>query len=147
MDDDLNVAGAMGAVFTLIRALNRELDAGTVTAPTHAALLELIDEVDDVLGVLALVERERAGEGLSDQLSGLLDAREAARAARDWAESDRLRDELAGAGNRRRGHAGRTALAQDLTQSLSCARKVGGLRSIDTWALRSRCGGRRRWPR
>ena len=98
MDDDLNLPEAMGAVFTLIRALNRELDGGTVDAPTHTALVALLDEVDDVLGVLALVERERAGAGLSGQEKAHLDAREAARAARDWAEADRLRDELARSG-------------------------------------------------
>ena len=98
MDDDLNVPEAMGAVYTLIRALNRELDGGVVNAPTHAELLALIDEVDDVVGLLSLVERERAGAGLSDAEQSTLDAREAARTARNWAESDRLRDELAEAG-------------------------------------------------
>jgi cysteinyl-tRNA synthetase len=98
MDDDLNLPEAMGAVFTLIRALNRELDGGTVGRPTHEELVALIEEVDDVLGVLPLVERERAGAGLSAEERASLDAREAARAARQWAEADRLRDELAEAG-------------------------------------------------
>ena len=98
MDDDLNLPEAMGAVYTLIRALNRELDGGTVDAPTHAELVALIDEVDDVLGVLPLVERERAGAGLSAAEPAKLDAREAARAGREWGEADRLRDELAAAG-------------------------------------------------
>ncbi len=98
MDDDLNLPEAMGAVFTLIRTLNRELDSGSADAATHAALVTLLEEVDDVLGVLPLVERERAGAGLSEQEQAHLDAREAARTARDWGESDRLRDELAATG-------------------------------------------------
>ncbi len=98
MDDDLNLPEAMGAIFTMIRALNRELDGGAVSASTHAELLSLIDEVDDVLGVLPLVEQERAGAGLSAAEQAQLDAREAARAARRWDEADRLRDELARVG-------------------------------------------------
>jgi cysteinyl-tRNA synthetase len=98
MDDDLNLPEAMGTIFTLIRSLNRELDGGALDSATRRALVELIDEVDDVLGVLPLVERERAGAGLSAAEKAMLDAREAARAAREWAESDRLRATLAEAG-------------------------------------------------
>ena len=94
MDDDLNLPGAMGAVFTLIRSLNRELDAGRLSTASHGALLELIDDVDDILGVLELVERERGG-GVDAEVEELLTARAAARDSRDWAESDRLRGALA----------------------------------------------------
>jgi cysteinyl-tRNA synthetase len=98
MDDDLNLPAALGAIFTMIRSLNRELDSGGLDSATHAALIALIDEVDDVLGVLTLVERERAGGGLSEPEQALLDARDAARTARDWGEADRLRAALAEAG-------------------------------------------------
>jgi cysteinyl-tRNA synthetase len=95
MDDDLNLAEAMGAIFTLIRPLNRELDEGALDEATHRELIELIDEVDDVLGVLPLVLRERAGPDLDPEAAGMLSAREAARTAKEWAESDRLRVALA----------------------------------------------------
>jgi cysteinyl-tRNA synthetase len=95
MDDDLNLAEAMGAIFTLIRPLNRELDEGALDEATHRELIELIDAVDDVLGVLPLVLRERAGSALDPEAAGMLSAREAARTAREWAESDRLRVALA----------------------------------------------------
>jgi cysteinyl-tRNA synthetase len=98
MDDDLHLPEAMGAVFTLIRALNRELDSGDVDGATHTALVALIDEVDDVLGVLRLVDGERGATVLSGEDRAKLEARELARAARRWAEADRLRDELAAAG-------------------------------------------------
>jgi cysteinyl-tRNA synthetase len=98
MDDDLNLPAAMGAIFTLIRVLNRELDRGAVDEPTRAALIALLDETDDVLGVLALVERERGVAALSALEQGMLNARAAARAARRWAESDRLRASLAEVG-------------------------------------------------
>jgi cysteinyl-tRNA synthetase len=95
MDDDLNLAGGMGAIFTLIRSLNRELDEGGLGAATHRELIALLDEVDDVLGVLPLVAREGATVPLDPEAATMLVAREAARAARQWAESDRLRDALA----------------------------------------------------
>jgi cysteinyl-tRNA synthetase len=95
MDDDLNLPEAMGAVFSLLRALNRELDSAALDAASHGALLAFLDEVDDVLGVLPLVARERAGAALGDDEQALLDARESARGRRDWAESDRLREALA----------------------------------------------------
>jgi cysteinyl-tRNA synthetase len=94
MDDDLNLPEAMGAVFTLIRALNRELDSAALDSASHDALMAFLDEVDDVLGVLPLVARERAGVASADELA-LLEARQAARGQLDWAESDRLRDALA----------------------------------------------------
>jgi cysteinyl-tRNA synthetase len=94
MDDDLNLPEAMGAVFTLIRTLNRELDSAVLDTASHGALVAFLDEVDDVLGVLPLVARERAGAASADDLT-LLEARQAARGRRDWAESDRLRDALA----------------------------------------------------
>jgi cysteinyl-tRNA synthetase len=69
-----------------------------VDEPTRAALIALLDETDDVLGVLALVERERGVAALSALEQGMLNARAAARAARQWAESDRLRASLAEVG-------------------------------------------------
>ncbi|MGH7723301.1 MAG: cysteine--tRNA ligase [Candidatus Dormibacteria bacterium] len=98
MDDDLNLPEAMGAVFSLIRALNRELDGAALDEGSHHALVALLDEVDQVLGVLALVARERAGSALSEDEQVLLDARAAARGRRDWAESDRLRGALSDRG-------------------------------------------------
>jgi cysteinyl-tRNA synthetase len=57
-------------------------------------LLDLAAEVDDVLGVFPLVDRERADIGLSAEEQTLLDRRTAARAARAWGEADRLRTAL-----------------------------------------------------
>jgi cysteinyl-tRNA synthetase len=95
MDDDINLPEAMGAVFSLLRALNRELDSAALDSTSHGALVAFLEEVDDVLGVLPLVARERAGGVLSDEEQAMLEQREGARGRRDWAESDRLRDALA----------------------------------------------------
>jgi cysteinyl-tRNA synthetase len=94
LDDDLNLPEGMGVFFTAVREANRLLDSGKVTEQRRQHLLALVERVDDILGVLPLVARERESALASDE-QDLLDARIAARAGRDWAQSDALRDELA----------------------------------------------------
>src|ERR1035441_4126563 len=94
MDDALNVPAAVGQVFAAIRDINRLLDAATPSAEVRLRLLDLVGEVDDVLGVLPLVDRERPDDGLSPEDQGLLDRRAAARTGRAWEEADRLRTRL-----------------------------------------------------
>ena len=89
VDDDLNLPQGIGLVFELIREANAALDEGKVGKAGHAALLALMDEVDAHLDVI------RADEpGLAEEVERLIAEREAARAARDFARADRLRDEL-----------------------------------------------------
>ena len=97
MDDDLNLPEAMGEVFTAIREVNRLLDHGRVTAGTRDALRDLLGEVDDVLGVFQLVDRDRAAAGgeLSADESALLEQRAAARDGKRWTDADSIRDALA----------------------------------------------------
>ena len=94
MDDDLNVPKAVGHLFGAIRDLNRLLGAVTPSAAVKQQLLDLVEEADAVLGVLPLVDRERAASVLGPEDEELLAARVAARAARDFAESDRIRAHL-----------------------------------------------------
>jgi cysteinyl-tRNA synthetase len=89
MDDDLDASGAMGAVQRLVGEWNRREKEGALLAPDAAAAVALLDEADESLG-LSL----RATRPLTDEERGLLDARLAARRAKNWGESDRLRDEL-----------------------------------------------------
>jgi cysteinyl-tRNA synthetase len=86
LDDDLNIAGALASLFDMVHAGNRALDAGDM-AWSGKAVVELVEAFDRVLGVLA---REEVGHDA--EAEALLAQRAAARAARDWAESDRLRD-------------------------------------------------------
>jgi cysteinyl-tRNA synthetase len=94
MDDDLNVPKAVGHLFGAIRDLNRLLGAVTPSAAVKQQLSDLVEEADAVLGVLPLVDRERAASVLNPEDDELLAARVAARAARDFAESDRIRAHL-----------------------------------------------------
>jgi cysteinyl-tRNA synthetase len=89
VDDDLNLPQGIGLVFELIREANAALDEGKVGNAAHAALLALMDEVDAHLDVIGADE-----PGLAEEVERLIAEREAARAARDFALADRLRDEL-----------------------------------------------------
>ena len=93
MDDDLNVSPALAAVFDLVRELNRRIADRTLSSADAAAGLAAIRDLDRVL---AIAEEDAAL--LPDGAQDLLDARVAARAARDWARSDALRGELAALG-------------------------------------------------
>ncbi|HET9521171.1 MAG TPA: cysteine--tRNA ligase [Candidatus Limnocylindrales bacterium] len=93
LDDDLNISAALAAVFDLVRDVNRRIDARSLSVADAARVTAWLRDVDQVLGVLPDAE-----DDLDPALRALLDEREAARANRDWAASDRLRDELAARG-------------------------------------------------
>jgi cysteinyl-tRNA synthetase len=90
LDDDLNVSEALAAVFELVRDVNRRIEARSMSTADAGRALALLRELDTVLGVL-----DDAADELPADLRSILEERAAARTARDWAASDRLRDELA----------------------------------------------------
>jgi cysteinyl-tRNA synthetase len=92
MDDDLGTPAATGLIFDLVRRANTALDAGDPAAagPLAAALGE-------VTGALGLEVRAAGGE-VPDEMVELARRRDEARAARDWAAADALRDEIKAAG-------------------------------------------------
>ncbi len=89
MDDDLNTAGALGALFTLIRDANTAIDAGSISPGDAAGIHAALQKIDPVLDIFP--QRETV---LDSEIEALIAARNAARKARNFAESDRLRDEL-----------------------------------------------------
>ncbi len=90
MDDDLNTADAISAVFELVKDINT-----TVIADAPAKeLVELATTLfDELTGVLGLVYNRKT-ESLDDEIEKLIEARTQARKDRNWAEADRIRDEL-----------------------------------------------------
>jgi len=93
LDDDLNVSEALAAVFDLVRESNRRVEARSLSTADAATIVATLRDLDRVLGVLP-----DPGDELDPSTAAMLAAREAARTARDWAESDRLRDALLQAG-------------------------------------------------
>lgn len=89
MDDDLNTADGIAAVFELVRDINVSvLDSGSKALVEHA--IQLFDELTGVLGLVY----NRKAESLDGEVEALIEARQAARKAKNWAEADRIRDEL-----------------------------------------------------
>ena len=89
VNDDLNTPKAFAALFELVRQTNA---SGTCSK----AVLDVFQKMDTVLGVIFFGKAAKAE--VPAEVQALLDARAAARAAKNWAESDRLRDEIAAAG-------------------------------------------------
>ena len=94
LDEDLNVSAALAALFEFVRDLNRRIETRSLSSEDATAAIATVRDLDRVLGVLP----EAAVETLDPALQAMLDQRAAARAARDWAASDRLRDALADRG-------------------------------------------------
>jgi cysteinyl-tRNA synthetase len=93
MDDDMNISGAMAAVFDTVHAGNKAMAAAPLSTGEALAVAHLWQELDTVLGILIPED-----ETIPAEVTALLEARTAARADKNWAESDRIRDALAGLG-------------------------------------------------
>ncbi len=93
MDDDLNISAALAALFDAIREGNAALDARALPPPAAAAGLALFARWDTALGVLA-----KPATAIPAAVQDLLDRRQAARAAKDWAQADALRGDIAALG-------------------------------------------------
>jgi cysteinyl-tRNA synthetase len=93
LDNDLNISAALAAVHDFVRDINRRIAARTLSTADAGRIVAFLRDLDRVLAIL-----DEPVEGLEPKLAALLEQRASARAAHDWAASDRLRDELAAAG-------------------------------------------------
>ncbi|WP_125616123.1 cysteine--tRNA ligase [Specibacter cremeus] len=103
MDDDLNIPAALAVLHEAVRAGNTALAGNDDDGTRHS--LQAVVGMTSVLGINPLDPTWRAGEGspaehdaLDALITAQLEARAAARAAKDWAASDAIRDTLAAAG-------------------------------------------------
>jgi cysteinyl-tRNA synthetase len=92
--DDLNVSGAQGALFRLVREANAALDRGELPADSLASLQERLTRIDAVYGVIVPGEKAL----LDPEIDALIEQRVQARKAKNFKESDRIRDVLASQG-------------------------------------------------
>jgi cysteinyl-tRNA synthetase len=88
LDDDLNISAALAEVFDQIRATNRSIDRGELTAGQAAALLDWWDRINQVL------QLQQEAEPIPQNVTRLLELRAGARADKNWSESDALRDQI-----------------------------------------------------
>ena len=90
MDDDLNTADAVSVIFELVREINTVCAEKDVTKAYAVAALAILSELCGVLSI-GQVEEEKS---LDDEIEQLIAQRQAARKAKNWAEADRIRDDL-----------------------------------------------------
>ena len=93
MDDDLNTPKALSALFTYVKRMNTLMDAGSVSQQEASKAIDALKRVDSVLGIMDFKDEE-----LPRQLAELMAKRDDARRRKDFAESDRLRNELLAGG-------------------------------------------------
>ena len=108
--DDLNISSATGALFRLVREAHVAMDRGELPLVSRDRLQSALRGMDRVLGVM-----ERSEAVLDDEVDILIHKREEARKSRDFAEADRIRDDLAGRG----------ILLEDTPQGTVWKRKLG----------------------
>ena len=88
MDDDINTADAVSALFDMVKFINTEYDEFT-SKETIKFTLEIYNELSDVLGILYKEEEE-----LSPEIKELIEKRKEARKNKDYSLADKLRDDL-----------------------------------------------------
>ena len=91
MDDDLNTADGIAALFELVKDINVLLAGGNATRATVLAAQGLFGELTDVLGLCYARDQKNEDD---EEIEALIAARTAARKDKNWAEADRIRDEL-----------------------------------------------------
>ena len=89
LDDDLNISGALGAVFEMVREVNRALAQQQLSSSAAQQVIALMRRFDTVLGLLTPSEEE-----VDTQVTALLQERQEARQRRDFARADALRAQL-----------------------------------------------------
>ena len=89
MDDDMNTADAIAAVFELVRDINTVIAAGANKATLELAA-KAFDELTDVLGIVY----NRSKASLDDEVEELIAQRAQARKDKNWALADEIRDKI-----------------------------------------------------
>ena len=95
--DDLNISGAVAALYELMKGANRRLDQNLLSAEDAQKVLDCLKDFDRVFGcfdVDGAAARCAVQEDFPAEVQALAEQRAAARKAKDWAESDRLRDAI-----------------------------------------------------
>jgi cysteinyl-tRNA synthetase len=96
MQDDLNTAAALGAIFDLVRFLNSAIDSGQLGSGDVPGIRDAFARFDGVLGVLSLRQAEDDRPPVPvDEIERLIEERHAARRRRDFAAADGIRHDLA----------------------------------------------------
>jgi len=94
LDDDLNTAEALAVIHDFVRETNTAMAQGAIKADDLGVLLALLDRFDSVFNVFGEVKQEL----LDSEIQAMIDERQAARAAKNFARADEIRDQLTAMG-------------------------------------------------
>ncbi|HVP36987.1 MAG TPA: cysteine--tRNA ligase, partial [Terriglobales bacterium] len=89
LDDDLNVSGALGKIFDLVKEINRFIDEGDFSSQDAEKTLSLMQRFDSVLGILKREEIK-----LDEKVTKLIQQRNQARKEKRWQDADQIRKEI-----------------------------------------------------
>jgi cysteinyl-tRNA synthetase len=89
LDDDLNVAGALAALFNFIGKVNSPLTEGIITQSDARKIMAALENINEVLGIMDFEVQVAQRE-----INELINKRNAARSARNWEEADSYRAQL-----------------------------------------------------
>jgi cysteinyl-tRNA synthetase len=95
LDDDLNIARALSAIYAAVGEFHTDIDHNRLGQAAAAAILTRFEELDEILGVMNLGP---VAAGRDEEIEARLQEREKARQRRDWATADQIRCDLAARG-------------------------------------------------
>jgi cysteinyl-tRNA synthetase len=90
LDDDLNIAGALAALFNFIGKVNSPLTKGVVNNSNAGKILAALENINQVLEIM-----DFEAQTVQGKINDLISKRDAARGARNWEEADSYREQLA----------------------------------------------------
>ena len=93
LNDDLNIAGGLAALFDFIGKVNAPVTEGKISRQDAGKIIKELESINKILGIMDFEE-----QALSHDIAGLIQKREAARKAGKWQEADSLRNQLADLG-------------------------------------------------
>jgi cysteinyl-tRNA synthetase len=93
LDDDMNISGALAALFDFIGKANAPLAQGKISRSDARKIIKALEKINEIVGIMDFGEQT-----LNRDITGLIQKREAARKVGKWHEADLLRNQLAGFG-------------------------------------------------
>ena len=91
LDEDLNISGAPGVLFDLLREANKRIDDGTLTRTDAQSAREFLEDTDHILDVL---EPDQSQEVDEERIETLIKERALARSEKNWKRADEIRAEF-----------------------------------------------------
>jgi cysteinyl-tRNA synthetase len=89
LDDDMNISGALAALFRFVGKVNVPLASGTISGSDAGKIIRALEKLNGILGIMDI-----GGQAVHQDVAELVQKRESARKAGNWQEADRLRNQL-----------------------------------------------------